>query len=315
MVKDASVVHPRRAEWSQLLSSVLNIECVLRNRPVVRTDTWGWRFDPRLLAKKRRKKTASARGLLRWKQIGTKTTRAVSLLFRWSARGGSGFRGGRSWRGFLSGAPRRRRRHAGLRVVGLDDRLGDVHHRHRHNHRGPRPRLRRVEEDAVAVVDNIFLDDGRHFRQDFISDLALLGLEIFLRVLSSAIETLLFCLDLLHQLVARFFVQLILLGTELLIEAVDFVGQALQLVLFGFKLFGERFEIAPSFVGLEEGLFDVDGTDLGARSFGRCRSGSGGGVGYGGSGGCAGRWRGLGQREEGEAENDGQGDACKLADH
>ena len=32
MVKDASVVHPRRADWSQVLSSVLNIG-VLTWRP------------------------------------------------------------------------------------------------------------------------------------------------------------------------------------------------------------------------------------------------------------------------------------------
>ena len=46
MVKDASVVHPRRTDWSHALSSELNMMCVLRYGPVSYTDTCGERFDP-----------------------------------------------------------------------------------------------------------------------------------------------------------------------------------------------------------------------------------------------------------------------------
>ncbi len=142
----------------------------------------------------------------------------------------------------------------------------------------------RIQDHAVAVVAGVLHDERRHLGEDFISDLALLALEIFLRVLGGAIETLLLGLDLLHQLVARFVIQLVLLGIELLLEAVDFVGQALQFVLLGFKLLGERVEIAPSFIGGEDRLFDVDGADFGARSLGRRRSSSGGSVGRGSAG-------------------------------
>ena len=147
------------------------------------------------------------------------------------------------------------------------------------DHGTARPLLGRIEDHAIAVVAGVLHDERRHPGEDFISDLALLALEIFLRVLGGAIETLLLDFDLLHQLVARFVIQLVLLGIELLLEAVDFVGQALQFVLLGFKLLAERLEIAPSFVGGEDRLFDVDGADFGARSLGRRRSAAEGALG------------------------------------
>src|ERR1019366_2190910 len=125
------------------------------------------------------------------------------------------------------------------------------------------------------------------------------------------IETLLLGLDLLYQLVARFLIQLVLLGIELLLEAVDFVSQSLQFVLRGLKLLGEDVEIAPAFVGGEDRLFDVDGADFGTRSLSR-RGSRGGSVGSS-RGGSAGSRVGLGQSEDGEAEDYGHGDARKLA--
>src|SRR5208337_2966185 len=208
-------------------------------------------------------------------------------------------------------ATRSGRWHTGLDVVGIHDRFSDIHSRPRHHHDAARPRLRSVKEKAVTVVNNIFLNDGSHLGEDFISDLARLILEVFLCVLRSAVETLLLRLDLFHQLVARFIVQLILLGAELFLEAVDFVGQTLQFVLFGFELLGKRGEFALSFVGGGDRLFDVEGTDFGAIEVGSGRRRSGGRVRRSGSRGSVGSRVGLGQSEEREAEYY-QGDARKL---
>src|SRR4029077_12601089 len=97
----------------------------------------------------------------------------------------------------------------------------------------------------------------------------------------------------------RFLIQFVLLRIELLLQAVDFVGRALQFVLLGFKLLGEHVEIPPSFIGGEDRLFDVDSADFGASSLGRRRSSSGGSVGRGASrsGGRTGSRVGLGQSE------------------
>src|SRR5208337_3508287 len=182
-------------------------------------------------------------------------------------------------------------------------------------HRAARPLLGGIEDHAVAAVAGILHDEWRHAGEDLISDFALLALEIFLRVLGGAIETLLLDFDLLDQLVARFLIQLVLLGVQLLLEAVDFVGQALQLVLLGFKFLAQRLKIAPSFVRGKYRLFDVDGADFGSRGLGRHRSSSRGRVRRGGSRGSAGSGGGLGQSEEGKAEHYGNGDAGKLLNH
>jgi hypothetical protein len=83
------------------------------------------------------------------------------------------------------------------------------------------------------------------------------------------------------------FVQFVLLGAELLLEAVDFVGLGLELVLLGLKFLGELGEIALSLVGEEDRLFDVDGADFGARSLSRCRGSSRRRIGSSGSRGAA----------------------------
>jgi len=91
-------------------------------------------------------------------------------------------------------------------------------------------------------------------------------LEIFLRILRRAIKTLLLGLDFFYQLVAGGVVELVLLSSKLLLQAVDFVGLGLEVVLLGLKFLGELGEIALSLVGEEDRLFDVDGANFGARS-------------------------------------------------
>src|SRR5258708_7032740 len=223
MAKDTSVARPLRADWSQLLSSVLNIACVLRTGPLFCTDTCGLRFDPERaegssfgeaigasprpspgegdwVSTRKTKKRPRLHAVLR----KAETIRAVSLLFRWSGcrrlgRGRSRFdgrgRSGSQWLG--SHDTRSGRRHTGLDVEGFDDRLRDVDGRSVPDHRATGPLLGRVQDHAVAIFAGILHDEWSHLGEDFISDLALLVLEIFLRILRGTIEALLFGLDLL----------------------------------------------------------------------------------------------------------------------
>src|ERR1700690_514969 len=133
--------------------------------------------------------------------MGTETTRAVSLFFRGRACGRSRF-GSRS-HGFGSRATRSGSWHTGLNVEGFDDRLRDVHGGPVPDHGAARPLLGRIQDHAIAVIARVLHDERSHNGEDFISYLALLGLEIFLRILRRAIETLLLGLDILYQFVTR----------------------------------------------------------------------------------------------------------------
>jgi len=90
-----------------------------------------------------------------------------------------------------------------------------------------------VQNHAIAVIAGVFHDERSHDGEDLISDLALLGLEIFLRILRRAIKTLLLGLDFFYQLVAGGVVELVLLSSKLLLQAVDFVGLALRSFCLG----------------------------------------------------------------------------------
>ena len=122
----------------------------------------------------------------------------MSLLFRRSSRSRLGrwrsrFAGRGRCRsyGLVGRATRSGRRHAGLSVEGFHDRLRDVDGRPVPDHRTARPLLGGIEDHAIAAVAGVLHDEWSHAGEDFISDLALLALEIFLRVLGGAIETLL----------------------------------------------------------------------------------------------------------------------------
>ena len=143
-------------------------------------------------------------------------------------------------------------------------------------------------------------------------------MEILFRFFCRTVEALLLGLDLVDQLLTRLVVQLVLLRVELLLETVDFVVQALQLGLLGFKLLAEGFEIALPFVRRGNRLFNGQSADLGANKFGR------GGGSIGGSRRCGSRRSGsrsrgsglgLGQSENGEAEQHGQSNVRNLLNH
>ena len=120
-------------------------------------------------------------------------------LGRWRSRFAG--RGRRRWLHRLgSRAARSGCRYAGLNVVGVDDWLRDVHGRSVPDHRAARPLLGRVQDHAIAVIAGVLHYERRHLGENFIPDLALLILEIFLRVLGGAIVTFLLGLDLLAEL-------------------------------------------------------------------------------------------------------------------
>src|SRR6266536_3094927 len=83
------------------------------------------------------------------------------------------------------------RGHARLHIVGFDDRLRDIDRLSVPDHRTTGPLLRRIDDDAVAVLARVLHDHGSHLGQDAITDLTLLTLEFFLRVLRRPLEALL----------------------------------------------------------------------------------------------------------------------------
>src|SRR5208283_6189872 len=106
------------------------------------------------------------------------------------------------------------------------------------------------------------------------------------------------------------------LGIELLLEAVDFVVQTLQLALLGFKLLAQCFQVALPFIGGGDCLFNRKGADLGARKL-RNRLSCGGSAGRSGrrrSALCrsAGRRSGLAQNEDRKTKYQGESDVSKL---
>src|ERR1700722_10502777 len=124
MLNDASVVHPRRADLSQVPSSVLNILYSSGTGPLsIQTPAHEDLIQGLVCGKKSAhkpggvKKTASARGPNL--ELGTKSIRAVSLVLCGRSRLGVC----RLWNRLHRRAPRCRRWHAGLRIVGLNDRL------------------------------------------------------------------------------------------------------------------------------------------------------------------------------------------------
>src|SRR5581483_1990140 len=251
---EASVVQPRRLRslpeeatklWANMMSSS-SVWLLLK-------DT---RWSGLAALGKRKKGRALAR------PSGTYYRSAVSLLRfrRRSGRLGGCARGpGRASRSRRSGSGRS---HAGLRVVSFHDSLGDIHGVAEWNHWTLRPGRRRVQKDAVAVIGRIFLDDGRHLLQDALGNFILLRLRLFTGVLHIAVQRLLLGLDLLHQVIARIVVQLVALSIELFLERFDLIVLALQLSLLGFQLLAEGFEVAAAFIGGEDRLLDVDGSDL-----------------------------------------------------
>src|SRR5215472_3924903 len=126
--------------------------------------------------------------------LGTKTFGAVSLLRRRSRGLRSGW--SRPWsRGLGAGTGAGGRRYPSLRVVSLDDGLGNVERR-RVKHRAVRPRRGRVDHDSQIVLLDVLDEHRLHFLEEALFDLLLLSIEIFLRVLGVALELLLLLIDL-----------------------------------------------------------------------------------------------------------------------
>src|SRR5713226_8456938 len=228
--------------------------------------------------------------------LGTMLLRLVSLLLRRIGR--CRRLGCRS--GCRLGAPGwglsrrgRRRRHAGLHVVGFDHRLRNIDGLAVPDDRSLRPGLRGVNDHAEAVLTGILHDYGSHLSEDSLHDLALLILSFLAGVLHGALEDLLLGLDLLAQCSGRVLVHLVALGAELFLESVDLVAHGLELGLLGLEFLGEDIEIAASLVGAKNCSFNADGADLGAGSswdgggsrgcvrYGGVRSGSSGRGGLG----------------------------------
>ena len=82
---------------------------------------------------------------------------------------------------------------------------------------------RRVNDHAKAAVRRILHDEWRHFLQNALRDFLLLVLKIFASVLRAALQRFLFLVNLPLQVGLGFFVELVSLGGELLLQGINFV--------------------------------------------------------------------------------------------
>ena len=90
------------------------------------------------------------------------------------------------------------RRNAGLNVIGVHDRLGDVGGLIGPKYGPVRPGVRSVDDDAVAVIAGVLDDDGGHLLQNALGDFVLLRRCVVAGVLYRALQSFLLVLDLLH---------------------------------------------------------------------------------------------------------------------
>src|ERR1700674_3569103 len=212
-------------------------------------------------------KAAFSRGLLEL----SRHRRCPVLLFWWLTRLGRGLRSSRAGRGLrrrrLSCSCRRWRSHTRLHVVSVDDCLGNIDSLAPPQHVALRPWLRGVHDHAETILFGILHDHRSHLLQNPARDFLLLAAELFLGILHGAIEGLLLAFDLLLQVGQRLLVELVLLGSHLLLQTFEFVVLALQFVLLGVELLLQSLEIAAAFVAAENGLGNVDSPDFRARAW------------------------------------------------
>src|SRR6202020_2849974 len=79
-------------------------------------------------------------------------------------------------------------RHARLRVINIDNWLGDIHSLASHEHRTLRPRLRGIDNHPEPILLSKLHDHGSHLLQNPVRNLLLLRSEFLLRILHRTIE-------------------------------------------------------------------------------------------------------------------------------
>ena len=136
---------------------------------------------------------------------------------------------------------------------------------------------------AESIVRGVLHQHRPHLLQDALRDLVLLVLGIVTRVLHLALQGLLLLLDLLYQRARLSSFSFSPWVLSCFFRALDFVILTLELGLLGLELLAQSLEIALAFVGGENGLLDIDGSDPGSGGVG----GAGGrGIVGCGAGGC-----------------------------
>ena len=120
----------------------------------------------------------------------------------------------------------------------------------------------RIDDHTEAAVRRILHDEWRHFLQNALRDFLLLVLKVFASVLCAALQRFLFLVNLPLQVGLGFFVELVSLGGDLLLQGINFVVLGFQLVALGLEFLAQCIQVALAFVAAEDRLFNIDSANF-----------------------------------------------------
>src|SRR5450631_1067316 len=176
---------------------------------------------------------------------------------------------GRAWRRRRSAY---RSRNAGLDVVGLHDGGSDVGRLG-----GPQDRAllgADVHDERIAIRLRVALQDFIYLLRELLVDFTGFGLEVILRIFSTALKQLFLVVDGFGLGGTGLVAELIALRLEGVLQRLDLIALRLQLGLLGIELSFELREIALTFVCAANRTLESNNGNLGWTG-GRSRSGGG----------------------------------------